>query len=483
MVVGNCLFDSLLAFDYETGGLLPAAAESWYANDDATMWTFELVESAIFHDGTPVRAEDFVYAWNRICNPSNASDISYHLSAVQGYLEMQEGTATELSGLWAVDDHTLVVTLYYPYSDFEYVVAHPALAPVPWAAVEADPQGFAERPIGNGPFRMDGPWIHNRQIKVVRYDRYHDTPAYLDGVEFKILADDGEAWQEFQAGNLDFSDVPAGEVAAAKARYGESDDGITVAPGKQVLTGPENAVYYLLLNCSGYATSDPLVRRALSLAIDRQAISDAVFAGMREPATSIVPKGIVGYEEGAWRYSRYDVEEARTVLAEAGYPGGRGLPEIVLTYTAGTGHEDVMAMVQADWAAIGVRTVMEGTEWADYMQQISAGEYEVGRMGWIADYPIIDNFVYPLFSRGSDSNYSFYTSRLIDGLIEEARQTLDRAERIHKYQEIVRTLGDDSPVIPLVTYRHSHVGSDRVRDLMFSAQGLLSLEKAWLAME
>ncbi|MBN1630078.1 MAG: ABC transporter substrate-binding protein, partial [Thermoleophilia bacterium] len=479
-LVGSCLFDSLLAFDYVAGELLPAAAGSWEANDDGSVWTFHLVEDATFHDGSFVTAADFAYAWNRICDPANGSEISYHLSPVHGYDEMQDGTATELSGLWVMDDYTFQVTLYYPFGDFEYVVAHPALGPVPRTAVEADPAGFAEQPIGNGPFMMDGPWVHDQHINVVRYDGYYGTPAYLGGVEFKIFGDAGAPWLEFQAGNLDFTALPPGEIAAAKAQYGESADGLTVAPGEQVLTGPENAIYYMLLNCSGDATSDPLVRQALSLAIDRQAIADEVFMGTREPATNIVPEGIVGFEDGAWQYCRYDVEAAKAALVAAGHPGGEGLPEIVISLNSGAGHEGIMTMIQADWAAIGVKSVLEGSEWADYLDKIATGDYDAGRLGWTADYPIIDNFIYPLFSRTSYDNYSFYTNRVVDGQIEEARQTVDTEERIAKYQDIVRMIGDDCPVIPLLNLRHSEVGSDRVHDLVLSAQGLLSLETAWI---
>ncbi|MHB1324201.1 MAG: peptide ABC transporter substrate-binding protein, partial [Coriobacteriia bacterium] len=171
--VGQVLFDSLVAFDPITSEVIPAAAERWEANEDATVWTFYLVEGAKFHDGSDVTAEDFKYAWERICTPANESEISYHLAAVQGYDEMQDESATELSGVRVVDDYTLEVTLNYGFADFEYVAGHPALAPVPQAAVEADPDAFSEMPIGNGPFMMSEPWAHDQYIKVEKFADYY----------------------------------------------------------------------------------------------------------------------------------------------------------------------------------------------------------------------------------------------------------------------------------------------------------------------
>lgn len=478
--VGNQLFDSLVAFDYKTGDIMAAAAESWEANEDATVWTFKL-KDAKFHDGSDVTAADFKYAWERICNPVNESEIAYHLEPVVGYDEMQEGTGTELGGVKALDEKTLEVTLKYSFGDFEFVVGHPALAPVPKAVVEADPAAFAEKPIGNGAFMMAEPWAHDQYIKVVRFDDYYGEKPKVDGVNYLIFKDQDTAWLEFQAGNLDFTDIPSGQVEAVKAQYGVSDDGLEVAPGKQVLTGPEVAIYYILINNKDELLSNVALRQALSLAINRQAIADTVYEGVREPAHGIVPGGIAGYQENAWAYCKYDPEAAKAKLEEAGYPGGEGLPDIMLSFNSGAGHEDVMAVIQSDLAAIGVTAVFDGSEWAQYLDKLGAGDFMIGRLGWIADYPIMDNFLFPLFLSTSLDNYSFYVNPEVDAALMDARATVDTDERIDKYQAIERTIGEDAPVIPIVKYRHHHVGSDRVRDLVYSPQGLLNLESAWIA--
>lgn len=479
--VGQVLFDSLVQFNPITSKVEPAAAESWEPNSDATVWTFHLVKGAKFHDGSTVTAGDFKYAWERICNPVNKSEISYHLSAVKGYKEMQDGTATELSGVKAVDDNTLEVTLTEGFADFEYVVGHPALAPVPKAAVEKDPAAFSEKPIGNGPFMMSEPWAHDQYIKVVKFPDYYGTEPNIDGIDFKIIGDTDSAYLEFQAGNLDFTDIPTGQIKAAVDQYGESTDGYTLNPGKQVSLGAEQAIYYLIINNEDPVMKNEKVREAISLAVNRQDICDKVYENTRVPASSIVPPGIVGHKEGAFQYSKFDVEAAKKALADAGFPGGQGFPTIKLDYNTGSNHQDVLALVQANLTAIGINSELQGTEWAQYLDKCSAGDYQVGRMGWIADYPIMDNFLYPLFSTGSGDNYSRYSNPDVDKKLSEARTTTDANKRIALYQEIEKTIGDNATVVPIVYYRHTRVVSDRVNDGVYSPNGLFTFDTVWLS--
>jgi peptide/nickel transport system substrate-binding protein/oligopeptide transport system substrate-binding protein len=476
--VGQALFDSLVTFDPISMEVQPAAAETWESNDEATVWTFNLVEGAKFHNGREVTADDFKYAWERIANPENESEISYHLSAVEGFDAMQDGSATELSGVVVVDDYTLEVTLSYAFADFEYVVGHPALAPVPAEEVEAG--DFGEMPVGNGPFKMSEAWAHDQYIKVEKFDDYYGDAPYIDAVEYKILADQDTAFLEFQAGNVDFVPIPTGQIQSTIDQYGESPDGYTANPGEQVLLGGELAVYYMLMNNEDEVLSDPVVRQALSLAIDRQAICDTVFEGTRSPATGIVPEGIFGFQEDAWAYSKYDVDEAKAKLAEAGYPDGEGLPSITLQFNTGAGHEDIIQLIQQDFAAIGVESDLAGMEWAQYLDMLSEGTYQMGRLGWIADYPIMDNFLYPLFKTGSADNYALYSNPEVDSMLEEARVTIDDDERVELYREIEKMIGDEAAVAPIMFYRHTRVASDRVMEGVFSANGLFDFQNVWL---
>ena len=493
------LFDSLTANDaIDALKLIPAAAESWEPNADASVWTFKLNPDGKFSDGTPVKAQDFVYAWNRIVNPkevntitkkADPSVISFHLESIKGYQDVLDGKATSLSGLKAVDDLTFEVTLSYPYADFEYVVAHPALAPVLQALVEGgvDVNGtkvpFGEMPVGNGPFKMSEPWKHEQFIKVVKNENYYGDKPLLDGIDFMIFKDTNTEYLEFQAGNLDFSIIGDGQIDAAKAQYGESPDGYTPEPGKQCVLGAYLGIYYLEMNTLDPTLKNADVRRAISLAINRQAICDVVYQGTRVPADGFVPPGATGYVAGAWPDAKYDVEAAKAALEKAGFPGGKGLPTLSLSYNADGPHKPIMELVASDLATIGVNAQLKPTaDFATYLKEWgeTPSKQQMGRMGWVADYPTGDNFLYSNFVKGGGNNYSKYANDATDEAMIAARSTADTTERGKAWEEINRQIGADSPVAPIVFYRNNFVGSDRIHDFIMGPMSIPYFDKAWL---
>jgi peptide/nickel transport system substrate-binding protein/oligopeptide transport system substrate-binding protein len=494
----HAIYTSLTAFDsIDAAKLVPAAAASWSANKDATVWTFKLDPNDKFSDGNTVKASDFVYAWNRIANPKtlntatkkvDPSQVSYHLAPIAGYDAVQAGKATEMSGLKAVDDLTLEVTLSKPFGDFEYVVAHPALAPVEKALVEGgvDFNGakvaFGDMPIGNGPFKLSEPWKHGQYVKVVRNDAFFGTKPLLDGVDFKTFKDPDTAYLEFQSGNLDFTQISLGKIKDAQAKYGTSVDGYTANPGKQVLIGSEVAVYYLVVNNQDGAMKNFNLRKAISLAVNRQAICDNLFEGTRFPADNIVPPGIAGYQPGVWTFCKYDLAAAQAALTDAGFPGGKGAPAISLTYNADGGHQKIMELVQSDLTKLGLKVKLAPlTDFPTYLKALGAGKFQIGRLGWQADYPIFDNFINPIFRTGSTDNYSKFSDPAVDTAITAARQVPDTAARVKAYQAIDATIGGQLPVIPLMFYKHHHVTSARVHDFVYSAMYLADFSKTWLS--
>ncbi|MBA4370123.1 MAG: ABC transporter substrate-binding protein [Coriobacteriaceae bacterium] len=485
--VVQAVFDSLTAIDPISGKAIPAAAASWEPNADATVWTFKLVEGAKFHDGTPVTAKDFVYAFNRIATspnkiPDAASEIAYHLSPIKGFDEAGE-KGTDMAGVKAIDDMTLEITLSYSWGDFAYVLAHPAFGPVPQAAVEKDPKAFADMPVGNGPFKMAEPWKHDQYVKVVADPDYYGDKPFIDGVDFTIFKDEETAFREFQAGTVDFTEIPQGQIQTSIETYGESKDGWTVNPGEQVLIGPEAAIYYYSFNVADPVMKDVKVRQALSMAINRQALADTVYEGTREPADSFIPKGMLGYEPGIWPETTYDLEGAKKLLAEAGYPEGKGLPEIKINFNTGGGHEKPMELISSDWAKLGIKTKSEGLEFPQHIDKMQSHKYQVGRAGWIADYPIMDNFTYPEFLSTSADNWSGFKDLEVDAALEKARATIDEDARIKAYQDIEKKIAAASPVAPLVWYAHRHVGSERLNDFVYDNIGLGHFEKVWLTPE
>jgi peptide/nickel transport system substrate-binding protein/oligopeptide transport system substrate-binding protein len=494
--VESLVFDSLTQVDaFDSKKVLPAAALSWEPNADATVWTFKLNPADKFSDGSPVTAKDFVYAWNRIVNPNtkntatgkvDPSTINYHLSNVQGYDAVSSSKATTMTGVVAVDDLTLKVTLSKPFGDFDYVVSHPALAPVPEKYVTAgvDFNGkkvaYNDMPIGNGPFKLSEPWKQGQYIKVVRSDNYYGTKPLLDGVNFKIFKDPDTAYTEFEAGTMDFTQIGQGQIKAAIAKYGQSPDGYTVNPGKQALLGPEVATYYLVCNNKDKYLGNADVRKAFSYAINREAIVQAIFEGTRAPADNVVPPPIAGYQAGTWKDSKYDVAAAQAALTAAGYPGGKGLPTIKLSFNTGGGHEKIMQLIQADLAKIGVKTTFDSADFPTYLKELQGNNWQIGRLGWIADYPIMDNFLFPLFTQGSTDNYSKYDDPAVTKGLNDARAITDSAARIAAYQKQNETVQATNPIIPIMFYKHHDIGSSRVHDLVYDAQGILHLEKTWV---
>lgn len=482
--VSSNLFDSLLDYDFKAEKLIAAAAESWEVNDDATVFTFKLVAGAKFHNGDPVTAKDFKYGWERIVSPTTTKDpstINYHLAMVKGFDALAAGSASELSGVKAIDDLTLEVTLAQSYADFLFVVTHPALGPVPSGGAAADFAAFSQAPIGNGPFKMKDKWAHDQYIQVERFEDYYGQKAYMDGVNFVIKSNPDDAFTDFEAGNLDFSQIGEGRIQSTLAAYGESSDGWTINPGKQALTGTEFTIYYIFLNVKDPVLQDLNIRKAISYAINRQAICDAIFEGTRGPADGIVPPGISGFKQGSWPHSVYDVEKAKQALVDGGYPGGTGIPTIKLSCNSGGGHENIMQMIQADLAAVGITAELDTMEWAAYLKAASEGSIQMGRLGWIADYPIMDNFLYSLFTTDSGDNRSQYSNKAVDEMLLEARTIVDEAQRLKKFQEADALIAADVPVVPVMVYKHHHVGSQRLNDFFFGPDLKPDLKSAWLS--
>lgn len=488
--VGQALFDSLTAIDAKTGKLVPAAADSWSSNASATVWTFKLHPGAKFADGESVTAADFVYAWNRIAGSAskettNQSQIAYHLARVQGFADAQ-AKGVPMSGLKAVDKLTLQVTLGYPFAQWAYVCAHPGLAPVPKKLVEGGVPyknakvPFADMPVGNGPFKMSAPWKHDQYINIVRNDDYYGTKAFLDGVDFKIFKDESTAYREFQAGSLDFAEIPDGQITAAKKAYGVSSDGYTAEPGKDVLLGPEASIEFFSLDLKKAPLNNVKVRRAISLAINRDAINKGVHEGTCKVATSFMPPGIPGYSDNQFAYSHYDVAAAKKLLSDAGYPGGKGLPSLKIIFNSGAGHEKEVQYIQSDLKAIGIKTTTETYESAQYASALSGTNFDMARDGWTADYPIADNFMNPIFNSKSPDNHSHFFSPTLDAAIKLARQTTNDAARADMYAKMQSEVGNVAPVVPIVYDAHRQVASKRVHDLDYDNMCIAHFEKVWV---
>ena len=477
--VCQAVFDGLTQYDYKTNELLPDVATKWEANADATVWTFHLKKGTTFQNGREVVAADFKYSWERLSNPATKSNYGTLLSMIKGYDEMQAKTnpATELSGVKVVDDYTLEVTCSGACAELPYIVAFPGCSPIPKEEVDKDPAAYSAMPIGNGPFKMVKPWVAGQGVKLVRYEKYAGIKPHIDGINFVEYSDVNTAFLDWQAGNLDWTQLPTGQYKATLAKYGHADDGLTGNPGKQVELG----VVELLFNNQEDLFKNADLRRACSLAINRQVMCDTAWEGIRKPASDIIPPTVPGYVDGAWPYSKYDLQAAKDMLAKAGYPDGKGLPTIKLSFNTGGDHETWMQLVQADLKAIGINTQFETSDAPTYWANVGAGKYQIGRSGWSADYPTMDDYLSILYDSKSGQNFVQYKSTATDDALKAARAVVDTTKRLKAYQAIDATIGGECPEAPVAYYAHHHVTSTRVHDLTYSPMTFLDFTTCWIS--
>lgn len=476
-LVVDAVFDSLVALD---GSLrvVPAAATRWEVSDDGRTYTFHLRRGATFHDGRPVIAGDFVRAFDRIVGARGVqrSFVADLLTSVVGFPAAAEG-GEPLEGVTAVDPHTLRIRLRRADGDFLTVLAHPSLGPVPEQAVSA-PDTFAEQPVGNGPFAVDQPWEHDQFIRLRRFARHHDPPL-LDEVVFQIYpanAGAGQQYEEFGEGGLDVAHVPDSalrDVAAA-------DPGAEGLAGPGLIDAPSLAVYFLGLDVTQPPMDDPALRRAVSLAVDRTAITEDLLQGAREAADGVVPPGIPGARTEPCDHCRHDPEAAREALAAATADGPLSEP-LQLLHNDGRAHEAIAQLVARQLrTTLDVEVTVSSRGRGSYLDALRAGEADLFRFGWQPPVPTMGAVLEPLFQSDGEHNLTGYAVPAVDRAIERARRAGDEDVRRRRWAEVEQAVLDDVVVVPLFVYRHDLVVADRVRSFRLLPGGAMNLEDVWL---
>jgi len=464
------LWDGLFTYDPVTLETKPKLCEKYEVSNDGLTYTFYIKKGVKFHSGKELKAEDFVYSWTRLALKDTASYLAYHISPVLGYDECQDGTAKELKGVKALDDYTFQVTLKYPYADFINTLGHTAFYPVNKESIEKAGDKVGEMPDGTGPFKFVK-WEHDQYVEITRNDDYYGQKPYLDGAKYVIIPDEQTAFLEFKAGNLEYTTIPVGQVKATQADPQWKDN---------VIIHPMLALYYYGMNLNAAPFKGNLaLREAINYMIDRQNICDVISEGVDTPATGFVPPGIEGFQENAMEFT-YDVEKAKQKLAEAGYPDGKGLPVLKLGFNTGAGHEKIAEAIQADAAKIGIKIEVEGYEWGTLLEKAKSGEIIFYRLGWQADYPTMDNFLYPLFYSKSSDNYSEYNNPEVDKLLIEARSTLDKDQRIAKYREVEKMILKDAAFAPIYFYGTRRIIQPYVKGFVLDNMENYSLATVWL---
>jgi oligopeptide transport system substrate-binding protein len=472
--VGESLYDGLTKVDYtdlenpEVRGLV---AESWEANEDATEWTFTVRDGLSFSDGTQVLPSSFKRAFERASNPDFAGDYSYLFSFFEGGQEKLDGAADEISGVVADDDNmTLTLTLSAPYANFDAVIGFKLFAPMPEAVDELTDQNEWENGvmIGNGPFMMDAP-RNDQQIVLVpnpewdgtQYDEELGLPEqpFLDSITYTISADEDTAYNAFEAGEGQVATFVAGRVQEAVDNYATT------------LNDPVLGIYYFQINDRDPRIGGPenkLLRQAISQAIDRDEINQAVYEGTRTDATGITPPGIPGFQEGLCEFCTFDVDAAQQAYEEWQAAGNSLTEPLPIQFNADAGHEPVVQIIIDNLDQIGIPATAEPIPSETYFGQMADGGCVICRSGWIADYPTYDNFMFDLFDTTAlnGNNYG-YSNEEFDGLLAEAKQTTDTgdaADLFHQAEQIL--LNDDIGTIPINWYLGEYVyNPDEVANL------------------
>ncbi len=494
--IAEALCDRLLLHNPQTLGLDPGIAHRHEQSEDGLRYTFHLREDARWSDGQPITAEDFVVAWRRALLPDTASYYAALLFPIAGaqdfYLWRQAQLADygaqasrdktqaraqslydeavarfhETVGIAALDPTTLQVTLAQSTPYFLQLVAFITFAPMPAEAIESwqriEPASgrvsIPESTIqtwmktqASGAYVLDA-WRFRQRIELKANDHYWNRAAMgNDRIIQHVIESPQTQLLRYRRGDLDWlPDIPTASPLAADLLAQQRSD---------VHDQPAAGTYYYLFNCQQTIhgqpnpLADPRVRKALSLTIDRTQIVEQVTRVHQPVARTMTPVGVIpGYHPPVDEGPTYDPDRARTLLAEAGYPGGQGLEGLSILYNTEGAHEAVAQVIRRTWEReLGVRVGLEGMEWGRLLDRRQRGDYTIMRAGWFGDYQDPTSFL-DLFLAENPSNDSHYQNPAYDELYTQAQQTSDPAARFELLRQAEAILMRDAPLAPIYQY-------------------------------
>lgn len=430
------LFEGLTRWDPVAKKVVPAAARGWKVDEGGRVFRFTLRKGMKFHDGSPVRARDFRFAFDRIARKGSASDLAYTLELVQGFTATNGfGDTDHLRGLRSPDSRTLVIKLSEPYRDLPAVLTHPSLVPVPAKAVAAK-RSWVRRPVGNGPFKLATRWTPGRPIKLEAWGKGVGAPN-LGGLRFVPYPDALASWPDILEGSVDVAEVPADEIEAAQAAFGADDF-------RPLLAG-----YYLGFNIDSEQLDDVRIRKAITRAIDRRRIADGIYDRSLTAPRGIVPPGIPGFNRDVClKLCDYSPKAARRLVRKV--PSGERT--ITLDYTKEPPHGRVARSVAGDLRAAGLKVDVNGYRFPAFLERLSEDQQSLYRLGWIAEYPTADGFLTPLFRSDSLDNHSGLQSERVDRLLARAHREPSPKERSRLYRKAEIELLERVPIAPIGTF-------------------------------
>jgi oligopeptide transport system substrate-binding protein len=470
-VVIRQVFDGLLELDEQLRPV-PALATGWTVSDDRRTYTFTLRRGVRFHNGRELRAADVKYSFERAARGKRP----WVFDKLVGARAFMRGEAPEIAGIRIVDDDTIRLRLERPFAPFLALIAYDAASVVPREEVDRRGAGFASHPVGTGAFRFVS-WRRDDQVVLERFSEHFRGSASLERLVFRIIPAEITRFNEYVAGQLEYTDIPTGRCRAVQADPRLKDE---------VAIWPTLGTHAVRFNVERAPFDDARVRRAIAHAIDPSIIVDRLLEGCVAPAAGILPPALPGYSAGVKRIP-FDRAAARRLLAEAGHPAGKGL-RLAYNFNTSDANQRVAEVLQAQLREIGIALELRRLDWAAHLKLIDDGSAGFFRQGWIADYPDPENFLTVLFhSRnvGAAGNTSRYRSAKVDRLLEDADAMPAGPERDQRYQEAERLIVDDAVWVSLHHFASRTLIKPYVRGLERSPQStapeiLGPFRKVWL---
>ncbi|MFN2431316.1 MAG: ABC transporter substrate-binding protein [Gemmatimonadota bacterium] len=490
--IGMNIYDGLVEYDQDLN-LRPSLAERWEVSEDGREYTFHLRRGVRFHDdpafpegkGRELAAEDVKYSLLRLADKSNNSTGWWAFQGlIEGLDDFRDGKLEDVPGIQVLDPHTLRIRLTRRFGPFLKRIAMGYAFVAPREAVETYGEDFFQHPVGTGAFRFVS-WAPNQEVVLEKNPHYWDVDAdgnrlpYLDRVEVKLISDAKSAFLNFDTGRLEqLEPIPTefwtnvfDEDRQLKGDYRKYQVAETVELSTDF--------YGFYLEAEPWR-GNPKLRQAINYAIPRERIIRFVLKGRNKPAHEWVPPSMPGF--GPLDWYEYDVERARQLLAEAGFPGGRGLPPITLQLNSGGTINDLVAeAIQSALAEIGMQVGLQRLAWPQHLETVENGKATFFRFGWVGDYPDAENFLTLLSSQNfspSGNNFMHYANPEFDRLYQAGVSELDPDRAIELYKQAQEIAMRDAPMMFLYHNERVHLLQPYVRN--FEANGIrLFLAKYW----
>ncbi|MBQ6772710.1 MAG: peptide ABC transporter substrate-binding protein [Synergistaceae bacterium] len=451
----------------------PGCAESWEVSKNGMKWTFHLRDNLKWSDGKPITASEFRKGFLRAMNPETAALYAYYTFFIKNAKEFYNSNVDEDDvGVYAPDDKTLIIELEYTNPLTLDYIAFPIFVPAR-DFMNEDPSWAAkpETLISNGPFKLES-WKHGDggEIVLVKNHEYWDADnVKVDKLRFVMINDSNTALAAFKSGRIDYMSSIPSPMLPMLLKTG------------QAISMPALGTAFCDFNVTREPFNDPKVRRAFTLAIDRKIIIDKILMGGQRPAVAFVCDVVPGTTEaqdfrsegGAFLPERADIEQARKLLAEAGYPNGKNFPKVSYKYNSNPGNKSLAEALQGMWkSALGIEVELLNEEWKVFIETRIRRDYDIARDAWLMDF-FDAGSILELCITDSAQNNTGYSNRKFDDLMRKANYEMDHVKRINYMHEAEKILMNDLPVLPIYFYSSAVMQSRRVKNIYHSPRGFV----------